>query len=276
MNTSKGFCLVAQNNADTDYIKQAYALALSLHKFNSGQKISLITNDVVPEEYKSVFDKIIPIPWGDLAENERWKINNRWKVYHVTPYTETIVMDVDMLVLDCIEHWWDYLKQYNLFFTTNVKTYRQDDITSTAYRTTFTTNNLPNFYSGIYYFKKSKVSEEFFELLEQIMKHWEVFYKQFLKTNTPSHCSVDVSAALAAKILGIEKDVTDNNDIINFIHMKPALQYWEVIPDKWTQMIYNDMDNNGKVHIGPFIQKGVLHYVEDEFLTDNILMRLTK
>ena len=276
MSTSRGFCLVAQNNADTDYIRQAYALALSIHKFNKNQKVSLITDDDIPAEYKSVFDKIIPIPWGDLAENESWKINNRWKVYHVTPYDETIVMDVDMLVLDYIEHWWDYLGQYDLFFTTNVKTYRQDDVTSTVFRKTFVANDLPNFYSAIYYFRKSSIAEEFFTLLEQIMKNWEIFYKKFLKNKTPTHCSVDVSAALAAKLLGIEKEVTDTTGIVTFVHMKPALQHWEVVPDKWTQMIYNDIDHNGKVHIGPFIQKGVLHYVENEFLTDTALTRLSK
>ena len=36
---SDGFCLLAQNNAEVDYIKQAYALATSIHKFNKDLKI---------------------------------------------------------------------------------------------------------------------------------------------------------------------------------------------------------------------------------------------
>ena len=65
---SDGFCLLAQNNSTVDYVKQAYALAVSIHKFNKGQNISLITNDKVPEKYEHVFDKIINIPWTDLSE----------------------------------------------------------------------------------------------------------------------------------------------------------------------------------------------------------------
>jgi len=103
---SKGFCLLAQNNSTTDYVKQAYALALSIHKFNKDQKVSIITDDPIPEEYRSVFDQIIPIPFIDDADHSDWKIENRWKVYHATPYDETIVMDVDMLVLSDISHWW--------------------------------------------------------------------------------------------------------------------------------------------------------------------------
>jgi hypothetical protein len=68
---SKGFCLLAQNNGKTDYVRQAYALALSLHKYNNDQKISLITNDTLPEEWKEPFDQIIPIPWTDSAEAVR-------------------------------------------------------------------------------------------------------------------------------------------------------------------------------------------------------------
>ena len=141
---SNGFCLLAQNNSTVDYIKQAYALAVSIHKFNKDQNISLITNDKVPEHYKSVFDKIIKIPWSDQAQETDWKIENRWKVYHASPYKHTIVMDVDMLVLHDITHWWDELKKRDLFFVSNVKNYRNEVITSRHYRKTFDENNLPD------------------------------------------------------------------------------------------------------------------------------------
>ena len=37
----KGFCILAQNNSSTDYVRQAYALALSIHKFNKDQKVTI-------------------------------------------------------------------------------------------------------------------------------------------------------------------------------------------------------------------------------------------
>src|SRR6056297_3814663 len=120
---NKGFCLLAQNNGKTDYIKQAYALACSLHMFNKDQKISIITNDVVPEEWQSVFDQIIPIPWSDSAEDSDWKIENRWKVYHASPYDETIVLEADMFITSDITHWWEELSKRELFFVSNVRTY---------------------------------------------------------------------------------------------------------------------------------------------------------
>ena len=59
---SNGVCLLAQNNDQTNYVRQAYALALSIVAKSPKQKVSLITNDTVDESYKKVFDQIIPIP----------------------------------------------------------------------------------------------------------------------------------------------------------------------------------------------------------------------
>jgi hypothetical protein len=44
---NRGFCLLAQNNEKTDYVRQAYALAKSLHRYNTDQKISLIKQSIV-------------------------------------------------------------------------------------------------------------------------------------------------------------------------------------------------------------------------------------
>ena len=56
---NNGFCILAENNYKTDYIRQAYGLACSIHKNNKSQMLSPITDDEVPNEYKDVFDKII-------------------------------------------------------------------------------------------------------------------------------------------------------------------------------------------------------------------------
>ena len=276
MSNSKGFCILAQNNNKTDYVRQAYSLACSIHKFNSNQKVTLITNDNVPDEYLSVFDNIISIPWTDQANNTDWKIENRWKVYHASPYDHTIVMDADMLVLQNIEHWWNYLEKRELFFTTNVKTYRGELASSRYYRKVFDSNNLPDLYSAFYYFKKGDFAKQFFILLELVMINWEYFYGKFAPVDYQKWCSVDVSCALASKMLGITDEITDKNSPISFVHMKPRLQNWKHIPEKWTYALDCHMDENARLMIGNFSQTGVLHYVEDDFLTDKVISRIQK
>jgi len=271
---NKGFCILAQNNSKTDYVRQAYALALSIHKYNSDQKVTIVTNDTVPEEYKSVFDQIVPIPWTDQAEEKDWKIENRWKVYHASPYEYTIVMDADMLVLHNIEHWWDELAKNELYFTSNVTTYKGDVATSRYYRKVFDSNDLPNVYSAVYYFKKGHKAKQFFTMLELIMTNWELFYGKFAGIDYQNWCSVDVSCAIALKILDISSDVTNPSSYITFTHMKPYMQKWAQVPEHWTKSIGTYLRKDGKLLLGNFVQRNVLHYVEDEFLTDDLLRRL--
>ena len=271
---SNGFCLLAQNNSEVDYIKQAYALAVSIHKFNKGQNVSLITNDEVPEEYKHVFDKIIDIPWTDQAEHTDWKIENRWKVYHASPYEHTIVMDVDMLILHDITHWWKELKKRNLFFVSNVKNYRNENVTTRYYRKTWDENNLPNLYSAFYYFKKSDEAHEFFKLLEIIMINWELFYGRFAGNYYLKWCSMDLSCSIASKILDNTLNITDPTSFITFTHMKPHCQNWHEVPTKWTTVLGGYFTKDKTMMIGNFLQRNILHYVESEFLTDRLINRL--
>lgn len=271
---SKGFCLLAQNNKDTNYIRQAYALALSLHLHNKDQKISLITNDEVPEEWKEPFDQIIPIPWTDSAEASDWKIENRWKVYHASPYDETIVLEADMLITSDITHWWAELAKRDLFFVSNVRTYRDEVVKSRYYRKTFDANDLPNLYSALHYFKKGDTAKEFYNLLEVIMNNWALFYTKYAPEKYQKWCSVDLSAAIASKILGNEKDITDPNSYITFTHMKPYVQGWYNVPEKWTKVIGRYYTDESKLFLGNYLQTRVLHYVEDSFLTEEILEKL--
>ena len=271
---SNGFCLLAQNNSEVDYIKQAYALAVSIHKFNKGQNVSLITNDEVPEKYKSVFDKIIDIPWTDQAKDTNWKIENRWKVYHASPYEHTIVMDVDMLILHDITHWWKELKKRNLFFVSNVKNYRNENVTTRYYRKTWDENNLPNLYSAFYYFKKSDEAHEFFKLLEIIMINWELFYGRFAGNYYQKWCSMDLSCSIASKILDNTLNITDPTSFITFTHMKPHCQNWHEVPSKWTTVLGGYFTKDKTMMVGNFLQRNILHYVEPEFLTDRLISRL--
>ena len=270
---SKGFCFVAQNNSSTDYVKQACILALSIHKFNKNQKISIITNDKVPEKYKILFDKIIPIDVDD-SKNEEIKFQNRYKVFQLTPYKKTIVMDVDMLILHDITHWWSELKKRNLFFVSNVKNYRNENVTTRYYRKTWDENNLPNLYSAFYYFKKSDEAHEFFKLLEIIMINWELFYGRFAGNYYQKWCSMDLSCSIASKILDNTLDITDPNSFITFTHMKPHCQNWHEVPSKWTTVLGGYFTKDKTMMIGNFLQRNILHYVEPEFLTDRLISRL--
>ena len=273
----RGFLTFAQNTKGVDYVRLAYALALSIKATQSQHaylSIAVTPGQEVPEKYRWAFDEIIDIPWVDEAKNSDWKLENEWKAYHLTPYKETIKLDADMLFLADYSDWWDILAKNDISPTLNVRTYKDALVSSDYYRKTFTSNELPNVYSGFFFFKQSDAVLEFFDLIEQITHNWEMFSYEFLDNTRPAKFSTDVAYALALKIIdnfgeydtGIETCPT-------FVHMKSRLQNWNLgeLDENWMKYVgtYFTPELNLKVDLQT--QYYPFHYHLKEFLTDEIL-----
>jgi hypothetical protein len=270
---TKGYLIFAQNN-DDNYLKMAYVLALSIKLTqNQVHNVSLVTDslDSIPDKFNLVFDNIIPIT-EDLSVDTEWKIENRSKLYHLTPYDETVILDADMLFLSDVSSWWDYLSKNhnNMCFVTKSITYRNEPTDDLYYRQAFVDNKLPNLYSAFFYFKKTDLNLAFWNTVENIVKDWKVFYSRFLPNSTPKVLSMDVTFALAAKIHGIEDEIISTFDYPTFVHMKPFAQRWKNTNDKWSNLVGTYMNKRGQLKIGNYQQFGIFHYTEKEFLTDEI------
>lgn len=266
------FTMLAQNG-NNDYVLQASLCAMSIAASNPGSKVCLITNDVVPDKYKQFFDEILEIPWGDKAKKSTWKVGNRWKIYHTTPYDNSIVLDTDMLVLSNIDNWKEFLNKKELFFVNKVKNYRGEWANTTFYRKTFIDNNLPNLYSGFHFFKKCNFSHEFYTWLEEVMNNWDLFQAQWLKRGyIQKNVSVDVSAAIVTNIMDCESSITSAIDYPTFTHMKLNCQGWaQSISNRWQDRVGSYLTDSLELSIGSYRQQGIFHYTEKDFVTDEIL-----
>lgn len=266
---SKGFLLFADGDK---YVIQACLSAMSIGSRNN-LPISIVTNDIIPKKYEILFDKIIRIPWTEF-DGSRYKILNRWKTYHVSPYDETIVFDTDTLVLQDLNLWWDFFKNYDLFYLNKVYTYRSKVVVDNYYRKAFSANYLPNLYSGLHYFKKSNKAKEFFSWLELISKNWELFYGHYCKEFYPKQPSMDLSVAIASKILNNDTDITNNTvNFLKFVHMKPCIQEWQDTVEHWQDKVGVYITKNLDLYIGNYLQTGIFHYASDRFVNDIILKK---
>mgnify|MGYP000454046919 CR=1 FL=1 len=108
---SLNFTIFAQNSKH-DYVQQACVAAMSIKLTNPNSAIALITNDEVPDKYQQLFDHIVAIPFNDASINSEWKVENRWKIYHATPFEETVVIDSDVLILSNLDHWKENLNKF--------------------------------------------------------------------------------------------------------------------------------------------------------------------
>jgi hypothetical protein len=273
----RGFLTIAQNSGELDYVKMAYALALSIkatQKENPYLSIMITPETKVPAEMIWAFDEIIEIPWGDHAQYSKWKLENEWKAYHASPYRETIKLDADMLFPADISSWWDLLADKDFWATTQVINYRGNIITSDIFRKTFTFNYLPNIYTAFMYFKKSTLAHKIFDFSETIFYNWEKFFYEFLVADErPKFLSTDVIFALAIKLLDLADECTGKMAIPTFAHMKTDLQGWvgEMLPEDWTKIAGLYVTPELDFKIGAFRQKYPVHYHIKTIVDDKLI-----
>jgi len=270
---SKGFLIYAQNSGKTDYIEQAYALALSIkHSQSDIKNVSLVTNSKVSDEYKSIFDNIIAVPWS--KETSGLHAEHRWQVYYATPYDETIVLDSDMLFFEDIATWWDYCGNYDIKFCSRIKNYKLEHVIDAFHRKTFVSNNLTSPYYALHYFKKNQSAFEFYKVLEFVCNNWEYCWNLFAPIDKQNSVSMDLAAAIAIEICGIQDSAVDSKNPLEFIHMKTPLQGWEIFPQSWKDTVPYTLNNRGELFVGNIRQTKLFHYVEKDFITSSILNKL--
>jgi len=270
---SRGFVIFAEGE---EYFRQAYLAALSIRATGNKYPVSVITNCTADTKHRIIFSKIIEIPWYK-QDNTLLKTENRWKIYHASPYEETIVLDSDVLVLQDLEYFWNSVENYNLYFPTRVFTYRKELVESDFYRKAFSANDLPNFYNAVHYFRKCDWTKQFYEWVEIVNNNWELFYGNFCKEHYPKQPSMDITTAIVSKILDCDTEISNQKqDMPQLVHMKPRAQRWKNPKSRWQDRVGVYLNENLELKIGNHRQDTVFHYTENDFVTDDIIGKYEK
>jgi hypothetical protein len=255
----------------------AYALAMSIRLTQSEvnrMSVCVSPGQYVPGHYRAVFDQVIELPWEDDAEQEEWKVHNKWKYIHVTPYDETVFLDADMLFLSDVSHWWELMSQQEMWMCTRPMTYRGYPADNSYYREVFTKNDLPNTYNAFTYFQKTPLTFEVFEYVKLITHNWEKFEYEYLSEKRPKSFSMDVAFALALKLTDSVDSCTNRYySTPRFVHMKSQSQGWqeEGLQEDWTKHVVPSFSPDLVCKIGGYRILDPLHYHVKHFLTDDIV-----
>lgn len=266
-----GYLLVVSSNKSIDYLKMAYALALNIKITQKPgyDKIALVVDDVsLIENCKSkwVFDHVI-------AWNQETFWDGRSWMDRLTPFENTVCLDVDMLFLRDTSHWVDYfIENSDLYLSNRSYTYRGEMTKDDWYRKTFRENNLPNLYSFYTFFKReSNISKEFFSLSRHITRYPKEFSNIFLSNCKPKVVGTDEAFALASQILGIDDEISYDLDFPKIVHMKPMIQNWPWPADSWSDHVGFYFNKKSKLKIANYEQIDVVHYVEKDCITDEYI-----
>ncbi len=267
-----GYLIFVSKNEKIDYLKLAYALALSIKTTQKEgyDKVALVTDDLESvDSLKSswIFDKVI------FWDKESGWDGRSW-MDKLSPWSNTVCLDVDMLFFRDYSHWINYFikNKVELYLPSKAYTYRNEIITDDYYRKTFKANDLPNLYSFYTFFKKdSPLTEKFFSLGRYIIKHPEEFKNLFLVKHKPKIIGTDEALSLASKILNIQDQISYDLDFPKVVHFKPMVQNWPWPADKVSDHVGFYFDRKGQLKIGNYQQTDIVHYNEKSLVTDEII-----
>jgi hypothetical protein len=187
---NKGVLVIARNNNNIDYVKQAVYLAKKVKK-HLDLPTSIITDNI---EYLNksfdpeVFDHIISVGYesktntrsfydGGLAsKTDNFKNASRSSVYDLTPYDETLLLDSDFVVnnnlfLNCFDSDQDlllYKDSYDLSNNRNTKEFE------------FISDSGCDFYwATCVFFRKTERNKMFFDLIKHIQEEWNHYRRLY-------------------------------------------------------------------------------------------------
>ena len=266
-----GYLLVVAKHDTIDYLKLAYALALSIKNTQKPgyDQVALVIDDKTPvEKFHSawVFDHIIEWNQETYWDGRSW-------MDQLSPFDATVCLDVDMLFTRDYSHWVDYfLENCELYVANKSYTYRGEVVHDQHYRKAFVRNQLPNLYSLYTFFKKdSAMAKEFFELGRYIIKNPVEFSNLFLSEFKPRVVGTDEAFALSAKILDISDQIAYPLDFPKVVHMKPMIQNWPWPAEEWSDHIGFYVNKKGQVKLGNYQQHNIVHYVEKDKINNEII-----
>jgi hypothetical protein len=255
---SRGFVMFAHNNAEIDYFKLAVINSLLIQKHLGINNITVVTD---PHSYsyaveslgedliKSAINNLIVVEKDKEFKSQNIRVFkdtshtakqlpfyniNRCDAYDLSPYDETILLDVDYLILsDTLNQCWGHNEEIMM-------NWRYQDIMFD--RKDYTLDRLNPFgitmyWATVVYFKKSAYAETFFNLVKHV-KNNIAYYKDLYRWPGNLYRN-DYSFSIAAHVMSgfVDKGIPqlpttlyktfDTDDIHKAIDEKTLIMYLE-------------------------------------------------
>lgn len=162
---SRGIVAFAYNVDTIDYVSIAeYTLALA------GKQLDLPYTLITDRELKN--DSHTMRYDVDTSEFVKWRNVGRYHAYELSPYEETLVIDVDYLILDnnlnkIFDINWDYLLARNSHALT------------TNWPNTMGKNSLPYVWATVFAFRKTARAKRYFDLIGRIQRNYAYYCALF-------------------------------------------------------------------------------------------------
>lgn len=199
MKDKKGILIFAFNNPEIDYVKMACCCALSAKSHLDNIHVTLVTsegdfawaNKSLTEEIASTaFDNVEFIIPPSSDDNIRTHYDSPWtkfkapfingnrvSAYEISPYEETLLIDVDYLILsNRLDLIWN--NKADFLINKNAANLRNENFHIKSRR--LNPSGIPMYWATVIYFKKNEAAKKLFDLASFVKDHYS-YYKNLYK-----------------------------------------------------------------------------------------------
>lgn len=173
---SKGVLLFAFNSSKVNYVEIANRASLLIKK-NLKLPVTIVTDS--PEFCRYEYDSIIEVDsktgnfrFDKSGNTYEWRNFDRYRVYELSPYKETLLIDVDYLQLDSsllklFDQPFDYRLQYRMQTPSELNIDEMGPV------------SLPMIWATCVLFRKTDTSKMFFDLVGRIQRNFGYYRTLF-------------------------------------------------------------------------------------------------
>lgn len=179
---SKGVLFFALNNSKVDYTKLAVFAASRVKKFLN-VPVTVVTDSkslLLQNDINHIIDTVLEIEDNSINLKRfyngsddyitlPWKNGTRYTSFDISPYDETLVLDVDYIVnSEILSYCWDNPHEFLI--------YKEGfDLSGSEYVKYASEYSIPFYWATAFYFKKTDRVKSFFDLILHMKDNWEYY-----------------------------------------------------------------------------------------------------
>jgi hypothetical protein len=218
MKKTRGFLLFAMGSGNIQYGKLAVCCALSIKTNLKNNNVTVVVDDETNRYLKTslpkdivlkAFDKII-VATEKFKSTKRKHYDSPWRTYYIpfnnqnrvltydySPYYETILIDVDFLIMEnSLDDVWG--NDQDILMNSEVRDLQNNKLPAIE-DNRLSKHGIPLYWASLVYFKKSSFAKTFFGFVSYIREQYN-FY-QFLYGFKKGYYRNDFSFSIAAHVL---------------------------------------------------------------------------
>lgn len=251
-------------------VERAAALAASTKIADPTREFCLLTDKFssVPSKYEGVFDMIIELPYGNSDHTEDEHINI-WQTYLSSPFDRTLYLDNKVLVLSDINHIWAMCQPHEIVFPKSVFNFKGEAVPVKYKFSVHNKNNIPNYYTDVFYFEKSERAQQIFKMIDVVMQGHRRIYAQFVNDSRPDYFDWNLLVNVALKLLGEESDIHGSIPY-TYVSLYNLTLDDRDLPVDWTDY-YSTWYTEYSLKINNHRQVGIVCYNSENFIEEEIL-----